>query len=126
MLLRSFVFLAAAATLGGEWTGFRGRGDSITAARNLPLSWSDRHNVSWKVSLPGFGQSTPVEWKNRVFLTAVEGPKKETLHVLALDAGSGKVIWRQSYESSRPQEAGDRVARAALRALPAGGRGPRR
>ncbi|MFN9458229.1 MAG: SUMF1/EgtB/PvdO family nonheme iron enzyme [Acidobacteriota bacterium] len=113
MLLRSFVFLVAAGTLGGEWTGFRGRGDSITAARNLPLSWSDRHNVSWKVGLPGYGQSTPVEWNSRIFLTAIEGPKKEKLHVLALDAGSGKVIWRQSYASSRPQETGDRVARAA-------------
>jgi outer membrane protein assembly factor BamB len=113
MVLRCTLLLCAAATLQANWTGFRGRGDSLTSARNLPLSWSDRHNVAWKVTLPGFGQSTPVVWNNRIFLTAIEGPKKEKLHILALDGESGKVLWRQVYASSRPQEVGARVARAA-------------
>jgi len=122
MLVRCTLLLLAAAALQAEWTGFRGRGDSITTARNLPLSWSDRHNVAWKLTLPGFGQSTPVVWKERVFLTAIEGPKKEKLHVLALEAGTGKILWRKVMASSRPQEVGDRVARAApTPAVDAGG-----
>jgi outer membrane protein assembly factor BamB len=96
----------------GQWSGFRGSGDSHSAA-NLPLSWSDRHNVAWKIQTPGFGQSTPVVRNGRIFLTAVEGQKKDRLLVLSLDAATGKTIWTKTFDSSRPQEAGDRVARAA-------------
>lgn len=96
----------------GVWTGFRGAGDSHSGAK-LPLSWSDRHNIAWKIQTPGFGQSTPVVRAGRIFLTAVEGAKKGKLLVLSLDAKTGKEIWQKSFDSSRPQEAGDRVARAA-------------
>ncbi len=103
---------AAAAEPAHQWTGFRGTGDSHSGAK-LPLSWSDRHNIAWKITTPGFGQSTPVAARGRVFLTAVEGAKKEKLLVVSLDAKTGKEVWRRSFASSRPQEAGDRVARAA-------------
>lgn len=101
-----------AAEPSGDWTGFRGKGDSHSAAK-LPLSWSDRHNVAWKITTPGFGQSTPVVRGGRIFLTSVEGAKKDKLLVLSLDARTGKEIWRKTFDSSRPQEAGERVARAA-------------
>lgn len=101
-----------AAEPSGSWTGFRGSGDSHSAA-TLPLSWSDRHNLAWKIATPGFGQSTPVVREGRIFLTSVEGVKKDKLLVLSMDARNGKEIWRKTFDSSRPQEAGDRVARAA-------------
>jgi len=96
-----------------NWPGFRGEGNSVTEARKLPLSWSDRHNLAWKVKLPGFGQSTPVVWNGKIFLTAIEGPKKEKLHVFALSAKSGAIVWQKTFVTSRSQEVGDRVARAA-------------
>ncbi|MCS7024608.1 MAG: SUMF1/EgtB/PvdO family nonheme iron enzyme [Bryobacteraceae bacterium] len=120
--MRTLAFLASAVLLcavaaavepGHQWTGFRGTGDSHTRARDLPLSWSDRHNLAWKRSLPGFGQSTPLVWHQHIILTAVEGPKKEKLLVLVLDLKSGDEVWRRTFDSSRPQEAGERVARAA-------------
>ncbi|MBL8176414.1 MAG: SUMF1/EgtB/PvdO family nonheme iron enzyme [Bryobacterales bacterium] len=104
--------LAPAVEPAHQWTGFRGTGDSHTGAK-LPVSWSDRHNIAWKTATPGFGQSTPVAARGRVYLTAVEGAKKEQLLVISLNAKTGKEIWRRSFASSRPQEAGDRVARAA-------------
>ena len=118
MRKRNIAFiLASTAYLSGQpngnWTGFRGTGDSTVRGARLPLHWSDRHNVAWKVVLPGFGQSTPVVGGGRIFLTAVEGKKKETLHILALEERTGKTLWQKSFASSRPQEAGDRVARAA-------------
>lgn len=108
----SVLSVLAAAEPPGLWPGFRGSGDSHSAAR-LPLSWSGRHNLAWKIATPGFGQSTPVVHAGRIFLTAVEGPRKEKLLVLSLDARTGKEIWRKAFDSSRPQEAGERVARAA-------------
>lgn len=94
------------------WGGFRGTGDSHTQI-DLPLSWSDRHNIAWKIKTPGFGQSTPVSAGGRIFFTAIDGKKKETLLIVSLDASTGKEIWKKSFPSSRPQEVGDRVARAA-------------
>jgi formylglycine-generating enzyme required for sulfatase activity len=118
MSLRLSVFLVGVSTLlhgdpGGNWPGFRGTGDSTAPGAKLPLHWSDRHNLAWKVPLPGFGQSTPVVGGGRIYLTAIEGKKKETLHVLALEERTGRTLWQKSFASSRPQEAGDRVARAA-------------
>lgn len=108
-LLPALVLAADPAHL---WGGFRGNGDSNTKV-DLPVSWSGRHNLAWKIQTPGFGQSTPVSFGSRIFLTSVEGKKKETLLVLSLDAATGKEIWRKSFPSSRPQEIGERVARAA-------------
>lgn len=105
--------LLALSAYAANWPGFRGEGNSISDARKLPISWSDRHNLAWKTKLPGFGQSTPVVWNDQIFLTSIEGPKKEKLHVLALSAKSGALLWQKSFDTSRPQEVGDRVARAA-------------
>jgi len=82
------------------WTGFRGTGDSVTSAKQLPLKWSDSENIAWKVDLPGYGQSSPVVWKERVFVTSVEGDMKETLHILRLDLATGKTIWKKNFSGT--------------------------
>ena len=99
-------YLLGLSAWAANWPGFRGEGNSVTEARKLPLSWSDRHNLAWKVKLPGFGQSTPVVWNGKIFLTAIEGPKKEKLHVFALSAKSGDILWQKTFVTSRLQEVG--------------------
>ena len=47
--------------------------------------------VAWKTSLPP-GKSSPVLWRDRIFLTGVEGGRLTTL---ALDAVSGQVLWQR-------------------------------
>jgi outer membrane protein assembly factor BamB len=66
--------LAAAPWSAVEWPQFRGpQGDGITAARNLPLSWSETENVAWKTPIDGRGWSSPVVGDGVVWLTtAVE------------------------------------------------------
>ena len=43
-------------------------------ARGLPLKWSASldENVAWRTTLPETGQSTPVVWGDRVFLTTMK------------------------------------------------------
>jgi formylglycine-generating enzyme required for sulfatase activity len=97
-----------------NWTGFRGEGDStVDAGAPLPVEWSHDRNVAWKVDLPGTGQSTPVVFGGRIFLTSVEGPRKEKLNLFSLEMESGKIVWQRQMASSRPHPAGDRVSRAA-------------
>lgn len=52
------------------WPRFRGpTGDGHAASTNLPTSWSEGHNVTWKVPVPGQGHSSPVIADGQIWLT---------------------------------------------------------
>ncbi len=100
----------------GDWPGFRGAGDSVVAeplASGLPWVWSDTNQVAWRVALAGAGQSSPVVWKGRVYVTGAKGARKETWVVQALDAGTGREVWRHERASLRPEEVSDTRSLAA-------------
>jgi hypothetical protein len=44
--------------------------DGIALQGNPPIEWSETKNVRWKVALPGLGSSTPVVWKDRLYVLA--------------------------------------------------------
>ena len=97
-----------------RWTGFRGNlGSSHTSALNLPLTWSDTENITWTIDLPGYGQSSPVVWDGKVFVTASEGPMKETLIVLCIKAITGETLWIRQFEASYKAERTDMISQAA-------------
>jgi outer membrane protein assembly factor BamB len=53
-----------------NWPAWRGpQGDGHCKEKNLPLHWGVAENVRWKVDLPDEGNSTPVVWGDRVFVT---------------------------------------------------------
>jgi len=114
MLLSVILMLALGLATGDRnWPGFRGNGDSHTDARNLPLNWSDDKNVAWDVQLPGYGQSSPVVWRDRIFLTSVQGENKEALLVFSVDLKTGRTLWKNSYEASSVMKNTDTVSKAA-------------
>jgi len=106
------------------WPQWRGpSGNGVSAHGNPPLDWSEDKNVRWKTALPGKGQSTPVIWGNRVFLTAAlpHGPeehplgghdhgahdnvvsrRRQKLVVLALDRRDGSILWQQTVRDELP------------------------
>jgi len=71
----SFVTTACALTLGlnaakADWPQWRGpEGNGVAAGATPPTTWDESSNVKWKASLPGFGTSTPVVWKGKIFVT---------------------------------------------------------
>lgn len=95
------------------WPGFLGAGATAVDAEALPLAWSPDEGIAWKVDLPGHGQSSPVVWGTRVFVTAVEGPQKEKCYVLALNVSDGAEAWRYTLESTHPMENTLYISRAA-------------
>ena len=78
-----------------NWPEWRGpRRDGTTTEKNLPLKWSVTENVKWKAALPGPGNSTPIVWENKVFVTqAVEDEGKRLL--MCFDRTSGKKLWEK-------------------------------
>lgn len=107
----------------GNWPALRGAdGRGVSSETALPITWSATDNVLWKTAIPGRGHSSPIVWGDRIFLTtAIKGeavPGHEAVkhnlgegmedwvhpdsvdvgyvhqyRVLALDAGSGAIVW---------------------------------
>lgn len=90
MLLGSSVLSA----LAENWPAWRGPdGNGVSRESTLPLRWSTNENVRWRVALPGPGNSTPIVWNGRVFLTqAVPSENRRT--VMCLNQRDGKLLWQ--------------------------------
>src|SRR5262249_19660838 len=66
------------------------------AGRALPLTWSadTGENIRWKIALPGPGNSTPIIWGERIFLTQATA-KGQKRGLLCLDRKDGKTLWER-------------------------------
>ena len=59
----------------GEWPRFRGPdGAGVADGSTLPQNWSTTTNVAWSIEIPGRGWSSPIVWRDRVFLTSAVSP----------------------------------------------------
>ena len=96
-----------------RWPGFRGSAFGHSQARDLPLAWSNEENIAWRHAVEGYGQSSPVAWDDLVFVTAIDGPQRETQIVEAVDAETGALRWRHTLASSQPVEVTNFVAKGA-------------
>ena len=102
------------AAAGTRWTQFRGDGaSSVAADQRLPLEWSDDKNVAWSIATPGYGQSSPVVYEDKVFVTSVEGAHKETLMLAAFGLSAGKSLWTHRGKPGQPIEDSNMVSKAA-------------
>jgi outer membrane protein assembly factor BamB len=112
-----------------DWPQWRGRdGAGIGRGTGYPAAWTATEHIAWKTAVPGKGHSSPVLWGNRLFITtAIQGEQipgrkapdhlgfdfkpgylhpdsvgvdyANTLKVLALDAGTGAIVWERTVYS---------------------------
>lgn len=130
-----------------SWPSWRGTaGTGVAPGAKPPTTWSDTQNIKWKARIPGSGYSTPIIWKDRIFLlSAIESEgaasagsasaapqaapnaaqpksgkrggkggggfggdptptKPFEFVVLALDRGTGKVVWQKTARKETPHE----------------------
>ncbi len=101
ILLSAFLALPFRATA-HNWPNWRGPHlNGSTTEENVPLSWDRTNNVAWRVELPEAGNSSPIIWSNRVFVTqAME--KRRTLW--CIDRDNGKVLWQAGPTYDQPEE----------------------
>lgn len=81
-----------------NWPAWRGpTANGVTSERNLPTRWSTNENVRWRVPLPEPGNSTPIVWGNRIFLTqSIAKENRRTL--MCFDRRNGKLLWQSGVE----------------------------
>lgn len=118
--LAMLVALSSALAEEGAWSRFRGpNGNGISDAKTVPGKWSEK-DYNWKVALPGAGNSSPVVWDGRVFLTCGD-PKTATRTVLCLKAADGSVLWRKDFPSKPYDQPADNGYATATPAVDADG-----
>lgn len=92
-----------------NWPSWRGGidGSSLVQDKGVPTRWSPKENIKWRIDLPDRGNSTPIIWGERIFLTqAIEAEKRRTL--MCLNRQDGKLLWQQGVvwqeaEKTHPQ-----------------------
>jgi outer membrane protein assembly factor BamB len=83
---------AAIAAEPPDWSRFRGpNGSGISTATNVPTEFGPAKNLLWRLPLPP-GHSSPILFKDRIYLTAFRG---DTLVTLAIDRTAGRILWEQ-------------------------------
>ena len=87
-----------------NWPGWRGpAGTGWSNETGVPVEWSGE-DLDWKVELTGLGQSSPVVWGERIFLTSATDGGRQRI-VMCLDRATGKLLWRQTAWSGEPEPA---------------------
>jgi outer membrane protein assembly factor BamB len=105
------------------WPRWRGpSGQGVAKGTEYPDTWSGTQNVLWKIRVPGNGNSSPIVWRDRIFLTtAQQGGSR--LSLLAFRRADGVQLWeaaapagrnnsahpKNGYASATPATDGERV-----------------
>ncbi len=123
LLLIALVLPLAVPASAENWPRFRGpTGQGHSSEKGLPKTWTATQGIHWKTPIPGMGWSSPIVWKDRVFVTTVTDANTQC-RILALDRNSGEIVWstavheilplrkeqKNSYASPTPVTDGDRV-----------------
>jgi outer membrane protein assembly factor BamB len=93
-----------------RWRGPSGQGH-VTGS-GYPDKWSATENVLWKVAVPGEGNSSPVVWGDRIFLTtARDGGRR--LSLLAFRRSDGGQLWEAFAPDGRLESVHDKNGHAS-------------
>jgi outer membrane protein assembly factor BamB len=81
--------------LADNWPAWRGpTGQGYCFEKDILLNWSDKENIKWKIDLAHQGNSTPVVWNDRIFLTQAN-KLGETRSLMCFARADGKQLWQQ-------------------------------
>jgi outer membrane protein assembly factor BamB len=87
------ITLSLSAVRAENWPQWRGPSmNGVSNEKNLPVKWTTEENVVWKTTMPGWSGSTPIIWRNRIFLNVAEGGN---LSLWCVDKTNGAVLWKQ-------------------------------
>ena len=97
--------LLASSLSAANWPSWRGpHNDGTCDETGLPTTWSvpDHKNIAWSVELPDRGNSTPVIWGDKIFVTqAIEKEGKRL--VLCFDKKTGTKLWENGLAFTKPE-----------------------
>ena len=85
------------------WNQFRGPNDANAPDANLPIEFSGTKNVQWRTPIHDLGWSSPVVWKDQVWVTTAKVDGSEVFAVCVnLETGE-KVHDIKVFDVAKPQ-----------------------
>jgi outer membrane protein assembly factor BamB len=91
--LSLLLMLLATVAYADNWPQWRGPNlNGFSNEKNLPSNWSTDENIVWKLALPGWSGSTPIVWRDLIFLNIADGDK---LELWCVDRKKGSVLWKR-------------------------------
>lgn len=76
-----------------NWPQWRGPSlNGTSTEKNLPFKWTTDENVAWKLAMPEWSGSTPIIWRDRIFLNVAE---KDELYLWCVDRTKGTMLWKK-------------------------------
>lgn len=108
--LKTMVFVVP--LLAANWPQGPGPNFNFTIdAKQIPATWSVSLNqhVAWKTDLPETGQSAPIIWGDRLFVTTMQPVDADAeigshIVVYALSTGDGSMIWQRVIPGGYPTQ----------------------
>lgn len=95
-----------------HWPRWRGpSGQGLVESKGYPDAWSNTENVIWKAPVPGRGHSSPIIWKDRIFLTTASGDGRAA--VLSYRRADGKLLWQADAPDTTPEQTHQKNSQAS-------------
>ena len=92
------VLFASTMSLAQDWSRFRGpNGSGVSTAQTVPTSWSES-DYNWTIELPGSGHSSPVVWRDRVYVTSGD-EQSGTRRLIAVEISNGRRLWVREFKA---------------------------
>jgi outer membrane protein assembly factor BamB len=129
VLLSSTAILAGEPADGGErfWPQWRGPdGNGVATDSDPPVQWNESKNLRWKVDLPGRGSSSPIVWRNQIFVTTAVSSSQDSREpvpqrssrgmpilqptssnkfiLYSIDRTNGDILWERTLREEMPHE----------------------
>ncbi|TDI33961.1 MAG: DUF3471 domain-containing protein, partial [Acidobacteria bacterium] len=102
-----------------NWPGFRGlQASGVADGQGVPAVWNVEtgENVRWKTPIPGVGNSSPIIWEDRIFVTtaistagndtlrtgnygdvdSVEDDSEHIFRIYGLSLSTGEIVWERT------------------------------
>ncbi|MGZ8843333.1 MAG: outer membrane protein assembly factor BamB family protein [Pyrinomonadaceae bacterium] len=93
LLVITIVLLSFSSAYADNWPQWRGPSlNGISTEKNLPFKWTPEENIAWKLAMPEWSGSTPIIWRDRIFLNVAEG---NDLYLWCVDRTKGTMLWKK-------------------------------
>jgi len=81
------------------WPRWRGpSGQGLVEGAGYPDEWSGTKNVIWRVAVPGSGNSSPIVFGDRIFLTTARDSGRK-LSLLSYRRADGELLWETALDA---------------------------
>jgi outer membrane protein assembly factor BamB len=85
------------------WTRWRGpSGQGQVDGTGYVDTWSPTTNLKWKVAVPGRGHSSPIVWKDHLFLTTADDSGLK-ISLVAYRRSTGALLWQSTVPATHTE-----------------------